>query len=236
MHDTFQLLKVGTRDRHISKTFLGVYAGDRVPKRQQMPCCYIINTDNSGEPGKHWIAIFEKSFTDLGQNIFFYSYGSVPSQLNPLWKNFDSYKRSNNDYQQKHSRVSGDDCLYVLKLLNAGKTLENVLIRFDPHDKECNDARVSERIHAEHPRILNTSTSHIVIAEVVKAGKYTIKKHVPLKTVSFFVSTAMNPHPQGQLGVSANTEDLNRGDLRLQVTCRDYSKLVMTWNCFKNLT
>ena len=169
MHDTFQLLKVGTRDRHISKTFLGVYAGDRVPKRQQMPCCYIINTDNSGEPGKHWIAIFEKSITDLGQNIFFDSYGIVPSQLNPLWKN-------------------------------------------------------------------NTSTSHILIAKVVKAGKYTIKKHVPLKTVSFFVSTAMNPHPQGQLGVSANTEDLNRGDLRLQVTCRDYSKLVMTWNCFKNLT
>jgi len=95
MHDTFQLLKVGTRDRHISKTFLGVYAGDHVPKQQQIPCCYIMNTDNSGEPGKHWRAILEKSYTGLCQNIFFDSYGSVPSQLNPLWKNFDSYKRSN---------------------------------------------------------------------------------------------------------------------------------------------
>ena len=52
----------------------------------------------------------------------------------------------------------GDYCLYVLKLLNAGKTLENVLIRFDPHDKECNDAKVSERVQAEYPRMLNTST------------------------------------------------------------------------------
>ena len=176
MHDTFQLLKVGTRDRHISKTFLGVYAGDRVPKRRQIPCCYIINTDNSGEPGKHWIAIFEKSYTDLGQNIFFDSYGSVPSQLNPLWKNFDSYQRSNNDYQQKHSTVCRDYCLYVLKLLNAGKTLENVLIRLDPHDKECNDARVSERVHTEYPRILNTSTHPHINCQSCKSREAYNKK------------------------------------------------------------
>ena len=176
MQDTFQLLKVGTRDRHISKTFLGVYAGDRVPKRRQIPCCYIINTDNSGEPGKHWIAIFEKSHTDLGQNISFDSYGSVPSQLNPLWKNFDSYKRSNNDYQQKHSTVCGDYCLYVLKLLNAGKTLENVLIRLDPHDKECNDARVSEHVHAEYPRILNTSTHPHINCQSCKSREAYNKK------------------------------------------------------------
>lgn len=158
MHDTFQLLKVGIRDKHISKTFLGVFAADRFPKQRQLPCCYIINTDNSGKPGQHWLAIYENSFTDLSQNIFFDSYGSVPSELNALWKQFDSYKRSSQDYQQRHSTVCGDYCLYVLKLFNMGKTLENVLSRFDRYDKEHNDERVSERIHAEYPRILNTSS------------------------------------------------------------------------------
>lgn len=153
MHDTFQLLKVGTRDKHISKTFLGVFAADRFPKQRQLPCCYIINTDNSGKPGQHWIAIYENSFTDLSQNIFFDSYGSVPSKLNALWKQFDSYERSSQDYQQRHSTVCGDYCLYVLKLFNMGKTLENVLSRFDRYDKEHNDERVSERVRAEYPRI-----------------------------------------------------------------------------------
>ena len=157
MHDTLQLLKVCMRDKLINKTFLGVFAGDQFPKQQETPCCYIINTDNSGMPGQHWIAVYEKSYSDLSQNIFFDSYGSVPSELNPLWNHFDFYKRSNEDYQQKHSTVCGD-CLYVLKLLNTGKTLDNVLSRFDPHDKAQNDERVSERIHAEYPRILNTSS------------------------------------------------------------------------------
>ena len=82
----------------------------------------------------------------------------VPSELNALWKQFDSYKRSSQDYQQRHSTVCGDYCLYVLKLFNMGKTLENVLSRFDRYDKEHNDERVSERVHAEYPRILNTSS------------------------------------------------------------------------------
>ena len=131
MHETYQLLKVGTRDKHISKTFFSVFAGYRFPKQRQVPCCYIINTDNSGKPGQHWIALYEKSCTDFSQNIFFDSCGSVPSELNVLWKQYDSYKRSNEDYQQRHSTVCGDYCLYVLKLFNMGKSLENVLSRFD---------------------------------------------------------------------------------------------------------
>ena len=57
-----------------------------------MPCCYINNTDNSGKPGQPWITIYKKSLTDFSQNIFFDSYGSVPSELNALWKQFDCYK------------------------------------------------------------------------------------------------------------------------------------------------
>lgn len=158
MHDTFQLLKVGMKDKHISKTFLGVFAGDQVPKQRQVPCCYIINTDNRNQPGQHWIAVYEKSRTDLSQNIFFDSYGSQPSELNPLWKHYDSYKRSNEDYQQKHTTVCGDYCLYALKMFNMGKTLKNVLTRFDPYDEELNDKQVTERVHFEYPRILNTSS------------------------------------------------------------------------------
>ena len=45
----------------------------------------------------------------------------------------------------------------------------------------------------------------------------------------------------GQLGVSANKEDLNCFNLftylscKRTVTCHDYSKLEMKWNCFENL-
>ena len=47
MQDTLQLLKVCMRDKHLSKTFLSVFAGDQFPKPQETPCCYINNTDNA---------------------------------------------------------------------------------------------------------------------------------------------------------------------------------------------
>jgi len=72
--------------------------------------------------------------------------------------------------------VTTNYSLYVLKLLNAGKTLENVLIRCDPHNKECNDAIVSERVHAEYPRILNTLTHPHINCQSCKSREVYNKK------------------------------------------------------------
>lgn len=134
------------------------------PQQRNAPCSFVINTDNTGLPGEHWVCVYESSDTNMTQNIFFDSYGNKPSKLNPLWKPYDLYQYSLIDYQQTDSTVCGDYCLYVLKMLNMGRTLNNVLDRFDVYDKKKNnDEKVAKRIHNKYPRILNrTPHAHII--------------------------------------------------------------------------
>ena len=51
-----QLEKVGQRDNHISKHFLGVFAADQIPLGK-IGCC-IVNTDPMSKSGQHWVCVF----------------------------------------------------------------------------------------------------------------------------------------------------------------------------------
>ena len=50
----YEVLK---KDKIRSKTFLGVFARNEIPKIINYPACFIMNTENKNKPGQHWLAI-----------------------------------------------------------------------------------------------------------------------------------------------------------------------------------
>ncbi len=58
-----------------TKTFIGTYPRDMLPKQVPWPCSLIINTDVASEPGQHWIAVF---INDEGFGEYMDSYGFPP--------------------------------------------------------------------------------------------------------------------------------------------------------------
>ena len=59
--------------------FGGVYAADAVPTLETLPQGYVVNTDPTGAPGTHWVAMYtEKSgivetFDSFGKDLNSYS-------------------------------------------------------------------------------------------------------------------------------------------------------------------
>ena len=107
----------------IGARYLGVYAADEVAgvlsremcnkQQQQQVRCFLANTDNSYEPGEHWVA-----FTLIGNTVleFFDSYGFHPSLYfpnalphTPLTIHFNNVK-----LQKLNSSVCAHYCFYYL--------------------------------------------------------------------------------------------------------------------------
>lgn len=126
MHDTLQLLRALKTDPHTKVFNTGVYAADRVPSRLPNNFIFIMNTDPSNRPGQHWVLVFRKDVSSPA--VFFDSYGKRPSVYFKSWNRFDSFKRSKEDFQQRHSDVCGDHVLYVARRLAQGYDLFSVEI------------------------------------------------------------------------------------------------------------
>ena len=77
--NTEQIRLIIERDHTTTKKFEGVFAEDLLPRSMNIyPCGYIVNTDPSSKPGKHWVAFY---FTRPEQGEFFDSYGHPPQFL-----------------------------------------------------------------------------------------------------------------------------------------------------------
>lgn len=148
MHDTSQLQKALENDEHTEKFNPEVTSADGVlPLVKKNPNKYLIigNTDPSSLPGTHWVLFFRRSSSH--SPIFFDSYGEKPSYYYAGWKLFDSNRRSKEDFQQQHTTVCGDFCLYVARRVSAGYSLQTVLESFQPQDEKQNDEMVFSLVH-----------------------------------------------------------------------------------------
>ena len=72
--DYTQIERILRRDPYCKKIFKGVYASDQI-KRFSYPSAYVINSDPSTRPGKHWIAVF---FDRRGNGQYFDNYDIPP--------------------------------------------------------------------------------------------------------------------------------------------------------------
>ena len=67
--------KILTTDNITSKIFLGAFAYNELPKKFNLPACFIANTQPRNQPGEHWLAFY---YDAKGICYFFDSYGQTP--------------------------------------------------------------------------------------------------------------------------------------------------------------
>jgi hypothetical protein len=102
---------------------------------------YIINTDISTEPGKHWLAVYlsdtPEVFDSLGNKPSFY--GRDLEYL--LVNNGPSYMYNTLRLQADGTDVCGQYCIYYVIMRTFGFTFRNVINSFT-NNKLCNDTFV----------------------------------------------------------------------------------------------
>lgn len=151
MYTTNDLLQYVYNNRLLAPHFLGVYSIDCLPLyicKSLLPTGFIVNTDSSNLPGKHWIAII---LLANGQGEFFYSFGVHPPTRLQIWLNKHCIRgwHSVNDIciQNPFSTICGLYCLYffysrlVLKH-SASDIIRKLVARKDRADsfviRKCN--------------------------------------------------------------------------------------------------
>ena len=142
--NTAQIERILRRDPYCKKIFKGVYARDQI-KRVSYPSAYIINSDPSTRPGRHWIAVF---FDRRGNGQYFDSYGLPPKVLGFtefMNRNSKKWIWNRKTLQGLYSAVCGQYCIYFVLLRCRGVSLRSVTSHFSSNFSE-NDRRIARFI------------------------------------------------------------------------------------------
>lgn len=113
--------------------------------QSEFPKAYIVNTDPSDRPGKHWVCLYRPS---PGIVQYFDSYGLDPSHQHPDFQaamavsGWRLQRWNLHPVQAWFSSMCGVYCLYVLAHRARGWTLEEVMGRFDPNNTPANEGKV----------------------------------------------------------------------------------------------
>lgn len=124
----------------------GVFSIDNLPRKKISKKCFIINTDPSFLPGKHWVAVFLPS---VGFPEFFDSLGKNPSHYSEFLLDFLLEQNSNgfvyncNRLQSFKSSTCGLFCLYYLYFRIRGFNFVDLVKRFGKNLKH-NDLIVTD--------------------------------------------------------------------------------------------
>ncbi|MCG8075025.1 MAG: hypothetical protein JAY75_02135 [Candidatus Thiodiazotropha taylori] len=104
-----------------------VCAKDLLPEKKPLDVkAYIINTDNSDEPGEHWVALYFRG----NQAIFFDSYGMSPEEdyiLPFIKRNSRSWIQNTEPLQSPWSKNCGRWCIYIIHQLEKGLDLKKAI-------------------------------------------------------------------------------------------------------------
>lgn len=108
-------LKMLTKpNKHIKKLFLDAYPADIAPSiDDQKQCCWIWNTDNHDQEGRHWVTVFKNNKT----LYLFDSFGKDPEfYWKPGWclNGYDFKPVNSHPLQAPVTLVCGACCLYYL--------------------------------------------------------------------------------------------------------------------------
>lgn len=116
----------------------GVFPADKIPWKWSRPCAIIANTDDSNQPGSHWVAMYADQ---EGNGTYFDSYGVPPRDCRftrCFRRNCRSYKYNHTQLQSYTTSVCGHYCVVVLHWLSSGLSLLSFLQKFS-NDRQRND-------------------------------------------------------------------------------------------------
>jgi hypothetical protein len=142
--DTFQILKLLTKDKYAKKHFCGVLPIDKLPiTKIRRPCSFIINTDNSNFPGQHWFALYVPR---IGKVEYFDSYGLKP--INPqiyefLRANGSKYIYNSKRIQSDLSKNCGKFCIFYIYMRSRNFPMKQIT-QFFVSNKNINDLLINK--------------------------------------------------------------------------------------------
>ena len=105
--------------------FLGVFARDELPVIEEIkyPSCFVLNNQNRGAVGEHWLAIY---YNENKKAFFFDSYG-----LNPMFYSLTKYLReTSNSWTYNQKRIQGESqycgyyCIFYLISICRNETIK----------------------------------------------------------------------------------------------------------------
>ena len=166
-----QISKILRIDPYTSKSFCGVFAADQVPVNEiiSVPYSMVINSDPSGQPGQHWMAVYVNSTRN---GVFFDSYGRKPCQ-----NIFIKFLKINcgNDWvyndtvlQNPFLSTCGQFCVYFLVFMSRGSNLGDIVASFQGFID--NDQAVVDFVNENFELETEAFNWDFMINQVCKAG------------------------------------------------------------------
>ena len=128
---------------HVTRsTFRGVYSSDTVPVFATYPSGCVVNTDPAGQPGTHWVALYQEkpgvmeTFDSFGKDFCSYTINLPPCRLITQC----------HQLQSDSSTVCGQFCMFFLLRRASGETYSHILHLFTDH-KLANDIMVCQYVN-----------------------------------------------------------------------------------------
>ena len=145
--NTLELQHILSRDP-ITQPYMGrVCALDQLPRKiTHRPTFYIINSQPSHKPGKHWLVLY---FPRIGSVEFFDSLGHGPNyyswRLERYLKTQGGYCIYNKRrYQQVGTKTCGQFCCYYVHQRCMDRPMRDILKDFDEQRLNYNEEMVTE--------------------------------------------------------------------------------------------
>lgn len=115
--------------------FKGVYPRDNLPVKIKNGA-YVINLDDMGDPGTHWVVVYCK-----GNNVTYFdsfAVGHIPEEVKTFVKGKNI---ASNIYRLQHynSIMCGYYCIAFIDHMFVGGNLQSFNEMFDPNDFDLND-------------------------------------------------------------------------------------------------
>ena len=115
--------------------FKGVYARNRLPRRLNVPCALVCNTDPDTLEGEHWIAVH---IDGEGHGEYYDPFGFPPTKsvfTNFMDRQCRSWTYNDVRVQHFHSLVCGQHCIFYIVQRCKGKTMSDItsLLKKDFH-------------------------------------------------------------------------------------------------------
>lgn len=122
----WQIDKTLSRDANVSPYFLGCFPADCIPKSTaNYPHCMVINFDESGQPGSHWVAAYVQS---PHQVEYFDSLALPPNaSIAKFLAGFSKRTMNPTPLQSSRSSVCGRYAIYFLSQRCKGKSFNDII-------------------------------------------------------------------------------------------------------------
>ena len=139
-----QIERAFCQDKLASQSFVRVFAADRLPVKE-FPGSYVVNTDETGQPGQHWVAFYTvddtvECFDSFGKNPGVYSV-HIKEWLDDVYQVVQC-----ETLQSEDTAVCGHYCMFFLLLRSYGFSYEDVISAFTS-DTVINDKFVCKFVN-----------------------------------------------------------------------------------------